>query len=155
MIKLRFHNKHTCYYGKITKVTIEAELINNVEGILKPKENSVKIGPDVTYISPNWWIATGKTICKEGDTYNEHIGECIAETKAKIKLYRLIFLYIRELLGQYNLIIRGTKSIIPHTNTKKDCLTIDYYKYFLLWKEEKKHLKDLINNPSIIKKQHD
>ena len=97
-------------------------------------------------------MVTGKTICKEGDSYNERVGECIAETKAKIKLYRLTYLYIKELLGQYNLIIKGTKDIAPDVNPYSNNLTTDYYKYFILYKVEKKHLKDLIDNPIIIKK---
>lgn len=92
---------------------------------------------------------SGKSVCVEGDTFDENIGKRIAETRAKIKLYKFVHNLCEKLMKQYYGIMYGNAEfdIIreSHTETPKDCLYLTCQKYRDLWIKESHRLGKLLD----------
>ncbi len=93
---------------------------------------------------------SGKSICADGDTFDAKMGERIAESRAKIKLYKFMHTLCKKLMYCYYGYIYG----VPESrgNYKTAALS-DYHgglqdacrKYAELWVKESRHLGILLN----------
>ena len=93
---------------------------------------------------------SGKSICSENDTFDSVLGERIAESRAKIKLYRFMHDLCKKLMYYYYGILYG----VPEGKGEVETKVIKYYKgglqeacskYTSLWVKESKHLSELLN----------
>ena len=91
---------------------------------------------------------SAKSVCAEGDTFEENIGKRIAESKAKVKLYKFVHNLCEMLMKYYYGIMYGNAEfdIIreSHTEEPKDCLYLTCKKYRELWIKESYHLGKLL-----------
>ena len=93
---------------------------------------------------------SGKSVCADGDTFNNKMGERIAESRAKIKLYKFMHTLCKKLMYCYHGYIYG----VPEgRGTYKTATLSDYHgglqdackKYAELWVKESRHLGILLN----------
>ena len=91
---------------------------------------------------------SGKSVCAKEDTFDSIIGYRIAETRAKIKLYKFVHNLCEKLMKQYYDVMYGNAEfdIIgeSHTEAPKDCLYLTCKKYRELWIKESYHLGKLL-----------
>lgn len=80
----------------------------------------------------------------EDDEWNETVGYRIAESKAKIKIYKFMFNLIKECIRDEQTYITGISNIIHLDKSPVDCLMNSAFKYWRLFASEKKHLNTLI-----------
>ena len=92
----------------------------------------------------------GKAICADGDTFDAKMGERIAESKAKIRLYKFMHTLCKKLIYCYHGYIYG----VPEgRGTCKTATLSDYHgglqdacrKYAELWVKESRHLGILLS----------
>lgn len=90
----------------------------------------------------------GHTIRHPNDKDNPVIAERIAESRAKIKLYKFMMHLCHGILRYYYDILYGNaemfKVIEDANNKPKDCIYVAFKKYRNLLDREKKHLDKLI-----------
>ena len=80
---------------------------------------------------------SAKSVCAKEDTFDSIIGYRIAETRAKIKLYKFVHNLCEKLMKQY---YDGES----HEEAPKDCLYLTCKKYRELWIKESYHLGKLL-----------
>ena len=92
---------------------------------------------------------SGKSICAKGDTFDKVLGERIAESRAKIKLYKFMTTLCSKLLNDLYVKMYGNGELVRvnenHNEPPKDCIQLAYMKYKTLWSKELKHLNDLLD----------
>lgn len=91
---------------------------------------------------------TGIAKCSDRDTYDSVLGERIAESRAKIALYRFMELLCKAMYVFYKNMIDGECDITITMSSKQPCLYNDYLKYGMLYDREKDHLKYLLDGQS-------
>lgn len=92
---------------------------------------------------------SGKSVCSEKDTFDSVLGERIAESRAKIRLYKFMHTLCKNLMYYYYGILYG----VPEGNGEletgmakhKGGLQEACSKYASLWIKESKHLGELLN----------
>lgn len=156
MIKLSFDKKLTgepiktqVFNNTVTKVTITGVIIENL-GIYTPKmvENFIKEYPGVkAYYLRGMSIITATGVSKKilGDTYNKVLGYRIAESRAKIKLYRFMLNLCKKYVEVVSHILFGTSNISFDYEYKIDSVSGDIIKYQELLDTEMEHLNNLIH----------
>ena len=91
---------------------------------------------------------TGKSVCAKEDIFNAVTGERIAESRAKIRLYKFIHTLCENLMTYYYGIMYGNAEFDvireSHTESPKDCLYLTCKKYRELWIKESHHLGKLL-----------
>jgi hypothetical protein len=162
MLKVSFKDnfkKVASFNNKATVVTLTGECItplwfNNVphkiwEWVMW--HPSVEISE--TYSNKNLVMiieVSGKSVCADGDIFDDKIGERIAESRAKIKLYKFMHTLCKKLMYCYYGYIYG----VPEgRGTYKTATLSDYHgglqdacrKYAELWVKESRHLGELLN----------
>lgn len=90
---------------------------------------------------------SGKSVCAEGNTFDPVVGQRIAESKAKIKLYKFMHTLIDQLCDYYGKLLLGYIGFIP-SSTIKDSLYSELEKYQELWIKESHHLGKLLKEAS-------
>ena len=162
MLKVSFKDnfkKVASFNNKATVVTLTGECItplwfNNVphkiwEWVMW--HPSVEISE--TYSNQNLVMiieVSGKSVCADGDTFDDKMGERIAESRAKIKLYKFMHTLCKKLMYCYYGYIYGVSE--GRGNYKTATLS-DYHgglqdacrKYNELWFKESIHLGKLLN----------
>lgn len=87
--------------------------------------------------------AIGKSVCSEEDAFNPKLGERIAESRAKIKLYKFMYKLCDKLAHSYNEILFG-----PYIPLRKSynpfSILEDLNFYRGLWAKEAHHLGELL-----------
>lgn len=90
----------------------------------------------------------GKAVCAKGDTFNPIVGERIAESKAKIKLYSFMYKLCVKLSRYYYNILFGNTDvdgfIDPEEGHKVVGLADVVEKYSWLLTKESRHLDKLL-----------
>jgi hypothetical protein len=90
----------------------------------------------------------GKAVCHEDDTFNAIIGERIAESKAKFRIYKFMHNMCEMLMKHYYGVMYGNAEfdIIKesHTEEPKDCLFLTCIRYRELMIKESHHLGELL-----------
>lgn len=89
----------------------------------------------------------GRSICADGDAWNPVVGERIAESRAKIRLYKFMYTLTMKLLGYYGNLLYGNAEVRiseSHSEPPKDSIEIAYRKYLRLAILESKHLGELL-----------
>ena len=162
MLKVSFKDnfkKVETFNNKATVVTLTGKCITSFWFSNVPnkiwnwimRHPSVEIGE--TYSNHNLVMiikASGKSVCADGDTFDAKMGERIAESRAKIKLYKFMHTLCKKLMYCYYGYIYG----VPEgRGTCKTTTLSDYHgglqdacrKYAELWVKESKHLGTLLN----------
>jgi len=162
MLKVSFKDgfkKVETFNDKVTVVTLTGACItpfwlNNVPRkiwdwvIWHP---SVEISE--TYSSQNLVMiikVSGKSVCADNDTFDAKMGERIAESRAKIRLYKFMHTLCKKFMYCYYGYIYG---IPEDRGTYKTITLSDYHgglqdacrKYAELWVKESRHLGILLN----------
>jgi hypothetical protein len=93
--------------------------------------------------------AQGTSKCNVGDTFDPIIGERIAETRAKLKLYKFMVTLCRKLSQYYFGLVYGKVEVRNKAVTMVASGTIGglkeaYIKYGTLWIKESEHLGKLM-----------
>ena len=163
MLKVSFKDnfkKVASFNNKATVVTLTGECItplwfNNVPHKIwewTMWHPSVEISE--TYRNQNSVMiieVSGKSVCAVGDTFDDKMGERIAESRAKIKLYKFMHTLCKKLMYCYYGYIYG----VPEgRGTYKTATLSDYHgglqdacrKYSELWVKESRHLSTLIES---------
>lgn len=149
MLKLSFSSKKLqakpiktqVFNNTVTKITFYGTLINGT-GICMPAaiKEFIDTYKGVDYICSGddyIIVATGISKRNKDDIYNSTIGYRIAESRAKIKLYKFM----------YNLSKKFLKVISPMVSghSRYGGIPDDVIKYKGFLSKEKKHLSDLIH----------
>jgi hypothetical protein len=91
---------------------------------------------------------SGKSVCAEEDIFNAVTGQRIAESRAKIKLYKFMHNLCESLMKYYYAIMYGNAEFDvireSHMEAPKDCLYLTCKKYRELWIKESHHLGKLL-----------
>jgi len=97
-------------------------------------------------VSGYYWViqVKGASLCAEGDTFYNVTGERIAESRAKIRLYKFICTLCHKLNIFYQSILFGYDIDIYDDIDDADCLMHDYLKYENLLDKERHHLNELL-----------
>ncbi len=91
---------------------------------------------------------SGKAVCAKDDTFNPIIGERIAESRAKIKLYSFMATFLRKLIRYYTEITFGNTGMKEcwalNFNPNTVNISGSYWKYYRLLNNEENHLTELL-----------
>ena len=91
---------------------------------------------------------SGKAVCASDDTFNAETGRRIAESRAKIKLYKFVHNLSEKMMKHYFDIMYGNAEFDvireSHSEEPKDCLYLTCKKYRELWIKESHHLGELL-----------
>lgn len=92
---------------------------------------------------------SGKAVCAKDDTFDPIIGERIAESRAKIKLYKFMITFLGKLVRYYTEITFGNTAYRRVLGSKFNPNTVNiyaaYWKYYRLLGNEKNHLTELLH----------
>lgn len=158
MIKVSFNNeskKVQTFNNKVVVVTLKGILkVPNKTAYLAFKniEEWAEQHPSVklSWLWNNSDIVTqGKATCSDTDDFDVKKGERIAESRAKIKLYRFLCTLIRKIIHQTYDVIYGNNEVTivnpSHTESPKPCLRGELIKYKRLLENEQQHLAKILN----------
>jgi hypothetical protein len=86
----------------------------------------------------------GKSVCAEDDTFDAKTGERIAESRAKIRLYKFMQTLMYKLSEYYTKILTGNEymELIDYYNNNS--LSYTWRKYIELLNHERHHLNELL-----------
>lgn len=91
---------------------------------------------------------SGKSVCASEDIFDAETGKRIAESRAKIKLYKFLHNLCESVMKYYYDLMYGNAEfdIIreSHIEPPKDCLYLTCQKYRELWIRESHHLGKLL-----------
>ena len=158
MIKLSFketdflpHSKKVDVYGnKVTVVTLEGRIksklprIPNTEIVLYLASHPFVDQEHIFVLDGLHITACGKAKRADGDIDNPVLAERIAESRAKIKLYRFMTNLILRICKEIFKEMRGEDDIINFAYWKRDSLYGDYMKHKTLLHNEEDHLEKLL-----------
>lgn len=96
---------------------------------------------DTAYI-----IVKGKSVCREGDTFDPVLGERIAESRAKIRIYRFMQVFTEKLCTYYFALIYGKHEKVHNffALNGNTSLYLANKKYKNLLQHEMHHLTELL-----------
>ena len=93
---------------------------------------------------------SGKAVCAKDDTFDLIIGERIAESRAKVKLYSFMTTFLRKLVRYYSEITFGNTAyerlLVTNFNPNTVNISSSYWKYYRMLGNEKNHLTELLQN---------
>lgn len=150
MLKVSFKDdcmKVQTFNNKATVVTIVGELIipNKLLYVLPPEINKwINDHPAVkaSYALTNIEVS-GKSVCSDEDTFNAETGKRIAESRAKIKLYKFMYRLIDQFCDYYSKLFLGYVGFLPTSDTSNS-IYAELHKYEALWIKESQHLGKLL-----------
>ena len=163
MLKVSFKDdfkKVETFNDKATVVTLTGKILcpNFMSDCLPAKvwewinhHPSVEVSESFTQSGLYYIIkVSGKSVCAKDDTFDPKIGERIAESRAKIRLYKFMHTLCKKLTYCYYGYIYGVSKDIGtyKTTTLYDypgCLQDAYRKYDKLLDKESRHLGILLN----------
>lgn len=82
--------------------------------------------------------------CMTGDKFDKRLGEKIARSKSKIKIYRFMKNLCDKIISEFMLLLNG-HDFVTTISPNRDSIFNDYIKYQDLETEERIYLKKLIN----------
>ena len=154
MLKVSFKDDYkdvVVFQDKVTVVTLTGKLVMELEHIPHHiwtwalEHPSVDVS--VTYHDGHeCWIlkASGKAKCHKDDTPNPKLGERIAESRAKIRIYKFMRTLCLKLHDSYSTLLTGTDAAAFDYNINLPSINQSYSKYCGLLSREKSHLIDLL-----------
>lgn len=92
-------------------------------------------------------VFQGVAVCSENDIFDPVIGERIAESRAKIQLFKFMKDFTKDILASYKKLLTGyPDNEILHTKhgIADDSLIATVEKYKFLYIQEKEHLNKLL-----------
>ena len=151
MFKISFKEnfkKVKTFNDRVTIVTLKGEIqIPKWFNIPRCIEEWVYAHPTVDFgrLYFNRSIETsGISICAVGDTFDVKIGERIAESRAKIRLYKFMQALIHKLIVYYTKILTGNEYVEIRGGHSNDSLSCAWRKYTKLLDHERHHLNELL-----------
>jgi hypothetical protein len=87
---------------------------------------------------------SGKSVCANGDTFNAETGRRIAESRAKIRLYKFMYKLFDQLCDYYGKLLVGYKGF--NSASINGSLLSELEKYQSLWVKEYHHLGKLLED---------
>jgi hypothetical protein len=87
---------------------------------------------------------SGKSVCANGDTFNAETGRRIAESRAKIRLYKFMYKLFDQLCDYYGKLLVGYKGF--NSASINGSLLSELEKYQALWVKESHHLGKLLED---------
>lgn len=90
------------------------------------------------------FVVRGAATCRPEDKYNPLLGERIAESRAKIRLYKFFYTLCVKLGTYYSTLLYGEDT---YHDADKGIIK-DLKKYRMLMNKEEDHIKDLLNSIS-------
>lgn len=131
------------FNNRTTKVTLTGniEWSSDIFWLSKPIEKWVENHESV-FMSPGSQTirVSGRTTCQSADTFDPVLGEHIAESKAKVRLYRYMCVLLSKIAEHYKKELGiSCRSKTAHT----DSILGAYQKYVRLHQSENRHLKEL------------
>ena len=155
MYKISFKNPNskivkTYNDGKVTVVILIGEFSNEFKHLYwnLPREVSdwMDNHPTVKTSEPAYEISvTGKAICSENDTNDPKLGERIAESRAKLSLYKFMRTLLKKVCGIQSKELFGKSQVsIPIDYLDRYSITGQYIRYCNLYDKERIHLQSLI-----------
>lgn len=88
--------------------------------------------------------SSGKSICAKDDTFDAEIGRRIAESRAKIRLYKFMYKLLDQLCDYYGKLLVGYKGF--NSASINGSLLSELEKYQALWVKESHHLGKLLED---------
>lgn len=156
MYKISFKNPNskvvkTYNDGKVTVVTLIGEFSDEFKHLYwnlpREVENWMNDHPTVRTLFESDYkvVVTGKAICSENDTNDPKLGERIAESRAKLSLYKFMRTLLKKVCGIQGKELFGKSQVsIPIDYLDRYSITGQYIRYCNLYEKEKIHLQSLI-----------
>ena len=88
--------------------------------------------------------ATAKAKCASGDSFDPELGKRIAESRAKIRIYKFMFTLTKKLMNYYKTIFVGKRSMVDYCCIGAESIADANHKYYMLWETEDMHLEKLL-----------
>lgn len=85
---------------------------------------------------------SGKAVCADDDTFDAETGRRIAESRAKIRLYKFMYKLLDQLCDYYGKLLVGYRGF--NSASVNDSLFSELDKYQALWVKESHHLGKLL-----------
>lgn len=152
MYKVSFTKKKVDSYngGKVTVVTLHGDLkwSDDTMWMYIPKfiDDWVNSIPNIT-VTPLDIKVKGKAICNDSDKIDPILGERIAESRAKIRLYKFLKDFWTKLAAYYYVLFFGDDDTptVDLENRNTVCYNT-VVKYTELYNKEKDHLDELLGD---------
>lgn len=142
------------FQDKVTVVTLTGKIVIDIEHIPHDiwtwamEHPSIDISVTYNNERENWILkASGKAKCHTEDTPNPKIGERIAESRAKLRLYKFMMTLTSKLCTYYYAMVYGKQGkatsnfVVPNDQTS---LFVTNKKYTGLYVKETQHLDKLL-----------
>jgi len=146
MIKLSFDKDYKTVYSfnnRVTIVTLKAELVGGATDLWCKWDLISHIPEDNFDPMTSTLTVSGKAKCHEDDVFDSILGERIAESKAKMKLYSIIAKAIDKTIAKYAILLTGRPYLRAGAG-RGNCLLKARWKYEHLLQDEAEHLNKLI-----------
>ena len=99
--------------------------------------------PGVSFDGPEI-EAQGRAVCAKEDIFNPIVGERVAESRAKIKLYKFMYSLCKKIHDYYSTILVGTEALGVTYSIKHQSVNKSLTKYQELLIKESHHLGKLL-----------
>lgn len=86
---------------------------------------------------------SGKSVCASDDTFNAETGRRIAESRAKIRLYKFMYRLLDQLCDYYGKLLLGYVGFLPGSDIPNS-IYAELHKYDALCIKESDHLGKLL-----------
>lgn len=150
MIKIESIEKTVKTYsnGKVTIVTLTGNPSWDLDDLIWSSSKKIKdwVIKHPSVNTKSSYIKTiGKAVCSEEDENNPVLGERIAESRAKVSLYKFMTTLLRKIcIYKSNELFGETPLSTIKGDVDKNSLIGQYIKYSNLCEKEKVHLNKLI-----------
>lgn len=147
MLKLSFKETKVVHSKKATIVMIKAAIKPSVYALGMENIKWFIDHPFTDSLKGNVTVV-GKAVCEDGDTYDPVIGERLAESRAKIKLYKFMVCLLNRVFSSKLRELWGSGTHISPVFVRKDkqSLVGTCEKYNRLLQKEKEHLEKLLKD---------
>ena len=151
MFKVSFTDKKVERFndGKATVVTLKGNIKLPEQVVFLPKSILSWIA---RYIGNSHSLkcngmslqSVGKAVCSDSDACDPIVGERIAEARAKVSLYRFMFLLCKRVFNYYYAFLNGGVDVTISIMNDNDSLYNAILKYQALHERECEHLNTLL-----------
>ena len=139
------------FQNKVTVVTLTGRMMMGLEHIPHHiwtwalNHPSVDVNVDYSNGHECWILkASGKAKCHKDDSPNPKLGERIAESRAKIKLYKFMQTLMYKFSVYYTKLLTGKEYMEVYAFCNSNSLSCTLRKYTELLEHERYHLDELL-----------
>lgn len=87
---------------------------------------------------------SGKSVCSTDDQFDPVFGERIAEARAKLRLYKTLYVFLKKVYRHYYSLLYGNSSTMMSYHENISGISGDVHRYEKLYAREKEHLSNLL-----------